>query len=244
MILKAITFNMCHGEGLDGSIDVRRQATFLKHFKPDIIFLQEIDLYTKRAYNKNQIYTFSKYTGLQYRAMGTNIKYKNGFYGDGILSRFPIEYSANYLSPTTSSEHEQRGFLCIKVGIGTIKLNLFSVHLSVFEDERILSSKALLRITSNISKSEGVIIAGDFNVGVSKIGNHKYTFQEKDLYEEYEILKKRFHRLNNATPTWFSNEGSGCIDTCFYSNNLKLSKFETISTDISDHCPIYMEFEI
>ena len=46
MILKAITFNMCHGEGLDGSIDVRKQATFLKKFKPDIIFLQEIDLYT------------------------------------------------------------------------------------------------------------------------------------------------------------------------------------------------------
>ena len=29
--------------------------------------------------------------------MGTNIKYKSGFYGDGILSRFPIEYSANYI---------------------------------------------------------------------------------------------------------------------------------------------------
>lgn len=244
MILKAITFNMCHGEGLDGSIDVRRQATFLKHFKPDIIFLQEIDLYTKRAYNKNQIYTFSKYTGLQYRAMGTNIKYNHGFYGDGILSRFPIEYSANYLSPIISPEHEQRGFLCIKVGMGTIKLNLFSVHLSVFKEERILSSKELLRITSNISKSEGIIIAGDFNVGISKIGKHKYTFEEEDSYEEYEILKKRFQHLSNTAPTWFSNEGNGCIDSSFYSNSLKLSKFETIPTNISDHYPIYMEFEV
>ena len=245
MILKAITFNMCHGEGLDGSIDVRRQATFLKKFKPDIIFLQEIDLYTKRAYNKNQIYTFSKYTGLPYRAMGTNIKYKSGFYGDGILSRFPIEYSANYLSPTTSPEHEQRGFLCIKVAIGTIKLNLFSVHLSVFEEERILSSKALLRIVSNINnKAEGIIIAGDFNVGISKIGNHKYSFEQKDFYEEFEILKKKFHHINNSAPTWFSKEGSGCIDSCFYSNSLKLSKFETIPTKISDHYPIYMEFII
>ena len=38
MILKAITFNMCHGEGIDGSIDVRRQAMLLKKYKPDIIF--------------------------------------------------------------------------------------------------------------------------------------------------------------------------------------------------------------
>lgn len=82
MILKTITFNMCHGEGLDGKIDVRRQAIALRKYKPDIIFLQEIDMYTNRAYNKNQIYTFSKYVGLPYRSVGTNIKYKNGFYGD------------------------------------------------------------------------------------------------------------------------------------------------------------------
>lgn len=244
MILKAITFNMCHGEGLDGRIDVRRQATFLQKYKPDIIFLQEIDLYTKRAYNKNQIYTFSKYTNLPYKAMGTNIKYKNGFYGDGILSRFPIEYSANYLSPTTSPEHEQRGFLCTKIAIGTIKLNLFSLHLSVFEDERILSCKTILRILSNINRNEGVIIAGDFNVGITKIGNHKYTFETKDSYEEYSILAKKLQHLNNSDPTWFSKESSGCIDTCFYSNILKLTKYETIPTDVSDHYPIYMEFEI
>ena len=62
MIIRAITFNMCHGEGIDGRIDVRRQAMFLKKYKPDIIFLQEIDLYTKRAYNKNQTFTLNKYT--------------------------------------------------------------------------------------------------------------------------------------------------------------------------------------
>jgi len=176
--------------------------------------------------------------------MGTNIKYKNGFYGDGILSRFPVEYSANYLSPTTSSDHEQRGLLCNKISFGTTKLNLFSVHLSVYEEERILAAKELLRITSHISKSENIIIAGDFNVGISKIGHHKYIYEQKDSYEEYEILKKKFHHLGNMEPTWFSKEGSGCIDTCFYSNNLKLTKFHTIETDISDHYPIYMEFEV
>jgi len=244
MILKAITFNMCHGEGLDGKIDVRRQALFLKKYKPDIIFLQEIDMYTKRAYNKNQIYTFSKYVNLPYRSMGTNIKYKNGFYGDGILSRFPIEYSANYLCPLTSIEHEQRGFLCNKIKFGTTNLNLFSVHLSVFEEERILASKALLRITSHLNKHERIIIAGDFNVGVNKIGNHKYTFQEKDSYEEYEILKKKFNKLDNVHPTWFSKEANACIDSCFYSNNLKVVKFETIPTEISDHYPLYIEFDV
>lgn len=244
MILKCITFNMCHGEGLDGKIDVRRQAMLLKKYNPDIIFLQEIDMYTKRAYNKNQLYNFSKYTGLNYRAMGTNIKYKSGFYGDGILSKFPIEYSANYLSPLTNPSHEQRGILCNKIPFGNTKINVFSLHMSTHEDERILTSKELLRITSKINKNEPIIIGGDFNVGVKKVGNHKYLYEPKEKYKEYEILKRELNCINNTEDTWFSPEGSGCIDSFFYSKHLQLVKYKVIETKISDHYPIFAEFRI
>lgn len=244
MILKCITFNMCHGEGLDGKIDVRRQAMFLKKYNPDIIFLQEIDMYTKRAYYRNQLYTLSKYTGLTFRAMGTNIKYKNGFYGDGILSKFPIEYSANYLSPLTNASHEQRGILCNKVSFGNTKINVFSLHMSTFEDERILTAKELLKITSKINKNEPIIIGGDFNVGIKKIGNHKYIYESKDIYKEYEVLKEKFKSINNTEYTWHSADGSGAIDSFFHSKHLQLLKYETIKTDISDHYPVYAEFLI
>ncbi len=216
----------------------------LKKYKPDIIFLQEIDMYTKRAYNKNQLYTLSKYTGLNYRAIGTNIKYKNGFYGDGILSKFPIEYSANYLSPLTNPSHEQRGILCNKISFGNIKINVFSLHMSTFEDERILTSKELIRIISKINKNEPIIIGGDFNVGIKKIGNHKYIHEPKNKYKEYEILKEHLNSLNNTETTWFSPEGNGCIDSFFYSKHLQLVKYKVIETNVSDHYPIYSEFKI
>lgn len=201
-------------------------------------------MYTKRAYNKNQLYTFSKYTGLDFRAMGTNIKYKNGFYGDGIISKFPIEYSANYLSPLKNASHEQRGILCNKISFGNTKINVFSLHMSTFEDERVLTAKELLKITSKINKNEGIIIGGDFNVGVTKIGNHKYSYMRKDSYKEYEILKEKFKSINNTEDTWFSKEGNGCIDSFFYSKHLQLLKQETIKTNVSDHYPVYAEFLI
>lgn len=69
-------------------------------------------------------------------------------------------------------------------------------------------------------------------------------YEPKETYEEYEILKKKFNHLGNTEPTWFSKESNGCIDTCFFNNNLRLVKFETIPTDVSDHYPIYMEFEV
>lgn len=229
---------------LTGKIDVRRQALILKKYKPDIIFLQEIDMYTKRAYHRNQLYTLSKYTNLNYKAMGTNIKYKNGFYGDGILSKFPIEYSANYLSPLTNATHEQRGILCNTIPFGNIKINVFSLHMSTFEDERILTSKELLRIISKINKSEPIIIGGDFNVGIKKIGPHKYLHEHKEKYKEYEILKEKLNSIGNTEDTWFSPEGNGCIDSFFYSRHLQLLKYETIKCDVSDHHPIYAEFLI
>ena len=181
-------------------------------------------MYTKRAYNKNQLYTFSKYTGLNFRAMGTNIKYKNGFYGDGILSKFPIEYSANYLSPLTNTSHEQRGILCNKISFGNTKINVFSLHMSTFEDERILTAEELLKITSKINKNEAIIIGGDFNVGIKKAGSHKYIYEAKESYKEYEILKEKFKSINNSENTWFSKESNGCIDSFFYSKNLQLLK--------------------
>lgn len=217
---------------------------FLKKYRPDIIFLQEIDMYTKRAYYRNQLYTLCKYTGLTFRAMGTNIKYKNGFYGDGILSKFPIEYSANYLSPLTNTSHEQRGILCNKVSFGNTKINVFSLHMSTFEDERILTAKELLKITSKINKNEPIIIGGDFNVGIKKIGNHKYIYEPKNSYKEYEILKEKFKSINNTETTWRSAYGCGSIDSFFYSKHLRLLKYETIKTDISDHYPVYAEFSI
>ncbi|MCL2342145.1 MAG: endonuclease/exonuclease/phosphatase family protein [Firmicutes bacterium] len=149
---------------MDGKIDVRRQAMLLKTYKPDIIFLQEIDMYTRRAYYKNQIYTFSKYVGLPYRAVGTSLKYKNGFYGDGLLSRFPIEYSINYISPLIHEHSEQRNILCNKLSFGTTKLNLYSVHLSTYKDERIEACHELMRIVSKTNKNEAILIGGDFNV--------------------------------------------------------------------------------
>ncbi len=216
----------------------------LKKYKPDIIFLQEIDMYTKRAYNRNQLYILSRYTGLTYRAIGTNIKYSNGFFGDGIISKFPIEYSANYLSPLTNPSHEQRGILCNKISFGNIKINVFSVHMSTFENERVLTSKELLKIISKINKTEPIIIGGDFNVGITKIGNHKYLHTPKEKYEEYEILKQKLMSIENTENTWFSTEGNGCIDSFFYSKHLKLIRYKVIETKVSDHYPIYVEFLI
>ena len=224
------------GKVWTGKIDIRRQSMLLKKYHPDIIFLQEIDMYTQRVYSENQIYKFSQFVELPYRSMGINIKYKNGYYGDGILSRFPIEYSANYLMPLINPNNEQRGILCNKISFGTTKLNLFSVHFPTNFEERKLATEELINIIEKIDESELIIIGGDFNVGIEKIGKHKYKFEKCSNYVEYDMLKQYLNKINNTEDTWFDKSVKGCIDTIFYSKDIK-SRY-------SDHSAIYVELEV
>ena len=245
MLLKIVTFNIAHGKGLDGIIDLERHAELVCKCKPDIVFLQEIDMYTKRAGERNQIREFSKKINLPYCSMESNITLEDGYYGDGIISRFPISFSVNYLMPLTDLNHEQRGILCNRIALGTTKINFFPVHLSTYEDERILACKELNRIIEKIDKDEIIILGGDFNVGVTRLGKGKYTFTKQEEYEEYKILGKNLKKLPNNEDTWFSKLGQGCIDTIFYSKNAKLLTFKTINVEnISDHNAIYAEFNI
>ena len=245
MLIKIITFNIAHGKGLDGIINIEKQAEIINSYKPDIVFLQEIDMYTKRAGERNQIREFSKRVYLPYCSMESNITLEDGYYGDGIISRFPISFSVNYLMPLTDLKHEQRGILCNRIALGTAKINLFSVHLSTYEEERILACKEINRIIGKIDKDEIIIIGGDFNVGVTRLGKGKYTFDKRDEYEEYKILGKKLIRIPNKEDTWFSKLGQGCIDTIFYSDNIKLLTFKNIDVENrSDHNAIYVEFNI
>ncbi len=119
------------------------------------------------------------------------------------------------------------------------------MHLSTYEDERILACKELNRIISKIDKDEIVIVGGDFNVGVTRLGKGQYTFKEQKEYEEYKVLSEHLTKLPNIEDTWFSKLGQGCIDTMFYSSNAQLLNYKTIDVENkSDHNAIYAEFNI
>ena len=128
---------------------------------------------------------------------------------------------------------------------GTAKINLFSVHLSTYKDERILACKELNKIIDKIDDDEIVIVGGDFNVGVTRLGSGRYTFEKQDEYEEYKILSQKLKKLPNTEDTWFSKLGQGCIDTMFYSDKVELLTYKTVDVENrSDHKAIYAEFNI
>lgn len=245
MDFKVITYNIAHGKGLDGNVDLERQAKLIKKYSADVACIQEIEAYSKRTEEVDEISILTEKSGFGYSAMGTTIIFQEGYYGNGILSKHPIIHSKNYLFPLTDISHERRGCVYVKLKKENTVVHVFSVHLSVYEEERMLAIKSLIKIIKKIKKDENIIIAGDFNVGIEKIGVHQYKMNhEIDVFEEYALLEKHLQKIDNSKLTWFTETGKGCIDTIFYSENIKLNKYETIESSYSDHSAIVAEFSI
>lgn len=240
MNLRVITLNTRHGEVENGIIDGIKQATEIKKYNPDVVLLQEVDMYTDRVNQIDELQIFRNVTGLQYTTFGSNIDFANGGYGNAILSKYPILKSENYIN--TKFIKENRGILYIEISINGKKVEIFNTHFPVRENERLLFSKQINRIVEN-KKGNDVIIGGDFNLGLVPIAKHVYEVKVKDKYEEFEELKKNFKDAYFEEMTYPVENVEGQLDKIMYNGTLKLKEVKRLDDKISDHYPVMADFE-
>ena len=245
MNLNVLTYNICHGTNMENQKSLKEQAKFIKDTNVDVALIQELDFYNYRSgMQENQLATLCQEAGYSYYSAGINFEFKEGYYGNGIISKYPILAFTNYPFKRINISNERKGLLYNKIMINGKVFHFFTAHYSVYEDERVLASKTIVDITKKLDPNDYIIIGGDFNVGIVKVGDHKYEYDLRDDIIEYDILKKKFNKLDNSEITWRSNIGKGCLDTFFYSKNMKLVDFETVHNDNSDHYPIRAEFKV
>jgi Metal-dependent hydrolase len=156
--LKVMSWNLHHGAGLDGKLDLARIAAFIKKQDADVVALQEVDNQCNRSENIDQAAELAKLTGL-HGAFGAAMPYDGGQYGLAILSKHPIGKTQVIRLP---GDGEPRiGFLAeIQAPQGSI--TLVSTHFHHRSGEsRIAQAKELL---AALAKTSGpIVIAGDLN---------------------------------------------------------------------------------
>ena len=89
-VLRVLTYNIHHGEGLDGKVDLARIAGVISAAGADVVALQEVDQNTKRTGGVDQAAEIARLAGLQV-AYGKAMEYQGGAYGQALLSRWPLE---------------------------------------------------------------------------------------------------------------------------------------------------------
>lgn len=156
--IRVLCWNLHHGVGEDGKLDLARIAALIKEQQPDVVALQEVDNKCRRSGSVDQAAELAKLTGMT-GVFGKAMDHDGGEYGQAILSKHPIGETKIHRLP---GDGEPRiGFEAL-VTIGGKPLRMVSVHLDHQQDQRRLKQAEAL----DAALEKGglpVILAGDFN---------------------------------------------------------------------------------
>src|SRR5688572_23457574 len=159
--VRVLTYNIHHGEGLDGKIDLERLARIITNSKADLVALQEVDRNTKRSGGADQAKEIGRLTGMHY-VFGKAIEYQGGEYGQAILSRWPISSHKVHALPQRAGREQRIALIgVLDSPIGGLKFA--STHFDhQIEAIRIEQAQAVEEIFDG-APSAPAILAGDFN---------------------------------------------------------------------------------
>ena len=87
--LKILSYNIKHGRGMDGKVDLPRIAKVIGSLSPDLVTLQEVDKNCTRSGSIDLTRELAGILKMEGR-FGKFMDFQGGEYGMAVLSRFPI----------------------------------------------------------------------------------------------------------------------------------------------------------
>lgn len=157
-VLRAMSWNIHHGEGADGKVDLERIATVIKAQQPDVVFLQEVDNKCKRSGGIDQASEIARLTGLQH-VFGKAMDHQGGEYGQAILAKFPLSDVKIHRLP---GDGEPRIAVSAKGDTPLGPVTLASIHLD-FKNEEQQLAQAQVAAAALLQSEHPIFLAGDFN---------------------------------------------------------------------------------
>ncbi len=166
--LHVLCYNIHHANppSKPGEIDLDAIAKVIKQASPDIVALQEVDVYTNRSgKTSNQAEEIARLSGMPYFYFAKAIDYDGGEYGVAILSKLPLAQMKNTPLPTAAGTNgEPRTLASAEVTLpNNSKLVFACTHLDAQRSDtnRVLQVQ---KITGLLQQEKlPVVIAGDFN---------------------------------------------------------------------------------
>ncbi len=161
--LRVMTYNIHHGEGMDGEFDLPRLALLMKNAEPDIIALQEVDVSTHRSSGVNQLAELARLTGM-HAEFGKAMNFDGGDYGVAVLSRWPLSQAVSHPLPDPPDREPRIAFTVqVKAGDEGPVVAFTVTHLDPGGDEtnRLRQATALNDLVTQGNLP--AILAGDMN---------------------------------------------------------------------------------
>jgi len=167
--LRVLSYNIHHGEGVDGKLDLERIAGVIRSVRPDVVALQEVDRKVPRSQQIDETAELARLTKME-GMFDANIPLQGGEYGNAILSRYPVARTAHHALPLLGPG-EQRGVLEAEITLPPLAgtetsaaFRLFATHFDHRPDnrERLASADVLLDLLEK-HPDPPAVLAGDLN---------------------------------------------------------------------------------
>lgn len=163
--VRVLTYNIRHGQGMDGVYDLERIAGIIRSARPDVVALQEVDRGTARSGETDQVERLAGMLGM-YGEFGKAIDFQGGEYGVAVLSRWPLHYADNRALPSSPPYYEPRTALTVftRAGAAGPLIQITATHLDDARDSPDRWDQAA-SLNDLLVSDDGrpSILAGDFN---------------------------------------------------------------------------------
>lgn len=160
-LLRVMTYNIHHGSGLDGKLDLSRIARVIADAKPDLVALQEVDFKTRRSGQIDQASKLAKLCDMK-SVFGKAIDYQGGQYGNAVLSAKTIIGFENHQLPRADGK-ENRSALTVTIQLQSQQQIVFaSTH---FDHHGTQAREDASRVVHRLAAQSDAlfVLAGDLN---------------------------------------------------------------------------------
>ena len=237
--LRAVTYNIHKGRGMDRRVQPERIARVLREIGADIVALQEVVNVPGEAPDMMQAQYLAAQLGLQC-VMGPTRQYRGGPYGNALLTRLPVRASRTHNLSVTG--REPRG--CLRVDLelpGGRTLHVINIHLGTSFFERRHQIRTLM--TPAILMAEDFsgprIVLGDFNEWTRGLATRL-------LSAHLHSADPRLHAARRRTYPGFIPVLH--LDHIYYDPTLQLERVASDRSPLalvaSDHVPLYADFAL
>lgn len=228
--VRVLCYNVHHGEGVDGKLDLPRVAKVIADAKADLVAVQEVDRLTTRTGKVDQAAELARRTGLQGK-FGKAIDFAGGEYGQVILSRFPLGEVTVHELPG-KPDRERRVAVEARVTVGGRELSFVSTHLDHADAES--RERQAEKLNELFGKAiHPVVLAGDLNA----------TSDSKPL----SILGERWSIASGIAPTYPAEKPAKQIDYVLFrpTEGVRVVECKVLDEAVaSDHRPVLVVLEL
>ncbi len=238
--LRVATFNIRHGAGLDGIVDLERIASVVEQTDAEVVGLQEVDRHWSERSNFVDQATWLAERLDMHPVYGANLDldpltpgYPRRQYGTAILSAHRIRSSTNTLLPRPAGG-EQRGLLEARIKVRGVPVRVFNTHLQHdSQAERLAQVDRIRQVLA--TARESVVMLGDLNA----------TPESPEIAGLTDLLVDAW--VTAGVGDGFTHDAAtphARIDYVLSSDRVVARSAAVVTTDASDHLPVVVDLEL